>query len=175
MYNNARFVLTGAPGSGKTTLLDALEARGHTAVPEFARAVISEQRSSGIEKIFEHDRQLFLDLMVERAMRDHETYAEAIFDRGLPDLVAYAEIFELDPQPIRTLAERHRYAEPVLFLPSWPEIYTTDDDRTMSVEDATRFGDRGREVYVELGYTVVDVPRGTPVERASFVLQQCGL
>jgi predicted ATPase len=41
----------------------------------------------------------------------------------------------------------------------------------MTFEAADAFGDRVRSIYVELGYSVVEVPRDTVVARARFILR----
>jgi predicted ATPase len=164
-----RYVLTGPPGGGKTPLLAELVALGFTGVREAARAVLAEQRAIDGDGVYERNRQLFFDLMLERAVRDHTSNTMAFFDRGIVDLIAYARIFELDPSTARRAAETHRYAEPVFFLPSWKEIYTTDDERKMTFEQAAVFGDLIRSAYLELGYNIVDVPKDTPLARGAFV------
>jgi predicted ATPase len=168
-----RFVLTGGFGFGKTTILEMVAARGITVVPEFARAILAEQRATGGDGTFEQNRQKFFGLMVARAVDDHErTPGPALFDRGLVDLIAYAEIFELDSSHIRTLAETRRYARTVFFLPPWQEIYTTDDERKATFEQSQTFGVLVRGIYVELGYDVIDVPQDTPETRADLVVRQ---
>jgi len=169
-----RYVITGAPGSGKTPLLAELVARGHTGVPEAARAVLAEQRATNGEGVPERVPVRFNELMLERAIRDYNANDNAFFDRGIVDLVAYAEIFDLDPSDARRAAEEHRYDDPVFVLPSWPEIYTTDEERKMTYEMAKLFGDRIRDIYVELGYGLVDVPRDTIAIRTDLILRAIG-
>ncbi len=55
-------------------------------------------------------------------------------------------------------------------LPSWPEIYVTDSGRRMTFEQAAAFGDRVRTIYVDLGYSVVDVSRESVAARARFIV-----
>lgn len=167
------FVITGAPGSGKTPLLGALGEMGFQTVPEPARVVIAEQRANGVERVYHSDPRLFFELMLERAVDGFRRASDAdrpvFFDRGIPDLIGYAELFDHDPSAAEAAAGACRYAETVCVLPSWPEIYTTDEDRRMTFESAKTFGDRVREIYRRLAYDIVDVPRNTPDARASFV------
>jgi predicted ATPase len=86
-------------------------------------------------------------------------------------LIGYAELFGLDTSDAAKAAAAHRYHDPVFVLPSWPDIYVTDSERRMTFEAAEAFGDRVRSIYVELGYSVVEVPRDTVVARARFILQ----
>jgi predicted ATPase len=171
---NNLFVITGAPGSGKTPLVRELVAMGFTGIDEPAREVLAEQRAIGRDGVYDKDPRLFLDLMLSRAVADVERMSRAtgavFFDRGIPDLVGYAELFGLDSSDAANAAAARRYSECVFALPSWPEIYTTDGERTMTFEAADVFGKRVRTIYVELGYTVVDVPCDTIVARARFIL-----
>lgn len=166
-----RFVLTGPPGGGKTPLLAELATLGFKAVPEPARAILAEQRAVDGDGVPERNRQLFFDLMLERAVDNYNTHDSGFFDRAIPDLIGYALIFELDPSGARQAAEQHAYEEPIFFLPSWEEIYTNDDERNATFEQATAFGELIRDAYTELGYTIVDVPKDTPRARAAFVSQ----
>jgi predicted ATPase len=164
-----RTILTGPPGGGKTPLLGELIARGFTGVPEPAREVLAERRAE-----VKRDWQLFFDLMLENATGAYAAHDDAYFDRAIPDLIAYAQIFGIDPSPAERAAQQHRYNERVFFLPSWPEIYTTDEDRTMTFDDAHAFGELIRAAYIALNYEILEVPRGTPSERAGFVLADPG-
>jgi predicted ATPase len=168
-----RFVITGAMGGGKTSLIAHLVADGFGGVAEPARAVLAEQRAAGGDGTPERDPERFIELMLERCERDAVAHGSAtapvFFDRGVPDLIGYAELFELDTAPLEAAAQRHPYNPTVFVLPSWPEIYVTDDERRMTVEQAAAFGDRVRDIYTSLGYTLVEVPRATVVERAAFV------
>jgi predicted ATPase len=63
----------------------------------------------------------------------------------------------------------------VLFLEPWSEIYTTDEERTMSFDETLSFSETLRDVYVRSGYTPVDVPRGSVDDRAAFVREMVGV
>jgi predicted ATPase len=167
-------VITGPPGSGKTPIVGELVASGFTGVAEPAREVIAEQRALGGDGVWDRSPLLFLNLMLSRAVADFRRMSGSpgpvFFDRGIPDLIGYAELFGLDASAAAKAAAAHRYRDPVFVLPSWPEIYVTDDERRMTFEAAEAFGDRVRGIYVELGYSVVEVPRDTVVARARFIL-----
>src|SRR6476619_2735100 len=135
-------VITGPPGSGKTPIV----ASGFTGVAEPAREVIAEQRALGGDGVWDRNPQLFLTLMLSRAVADFLQMSGApgpvFFDRGIPDLIGYAELFGLDAAAAAKAAAAHRYHDPVFVLPSWPEIYVTDSERQMTFEAAEAFGDR---------------------------------
>src|SRR5262245_34443264 len=167
------FVITGPPGAGKTPLLRELMALGFPGIAEPAREVIAEQRSIGGQGVHDRNPQLFLDLMLSRAVADFErmsdTSGPVFFDRGIPDLIGYAELFGLDPASAAQAAAGHRYQDPVFALPSWREIYVTDSDRRMTFEAASAFGARVRTIYEDLGYDIIDVPCDTVRARARFI------
>jgi predicted ATPase len=172
-------VITGPPGSGKTPIVRELVASGFTGVAEPAREVIAEQRAIGGDGVYDKNPRLFLNLMLSRAVADFQRMCGApgpvFFDRGIPDLIGYAELFGLDASDAANAAAVHRYNDLVFVLPSWPEIYVTDSERRMTFEAAKAFGERVRTIYVELGYAVVDVPCDTVVARVRFILDTLGL
>jgi predicted ATPase len=172
-------VITGPPGSGKTPIVGELVASGFTGVAEPAREVIAEQRAIGGDGVYDKNPRLFLNLMLSRSVADFGRMSGArgpvFFDRGIPDLIGYAELFGLDASAAANAAAVHRYSDLVFVLPSWPEIYVADTERRMTFEAAEAFGKRVRSIYVELGYSVVDVPCNTVVARAQFILDTLGL
>ena len=97
------------------------------------------------------------------------------FDRGIPDLIGYAELFGLDASDVVNAAAVHRYNDLVFALPSWPDIYVTDSERRMTFEAAETFGERVRSIYGELGYSVVDVPCEAVIARVRFILNTLDL
>ena len=173
------FVITGPPGSGKTPIVRELVASGFTGVAEPAREVIAEQRAIGGDGIYDKNPRLFFNLMLSRVVGDFRRMSGArnpvFFDRGIPDLIGYADLFGLDASDAANAAAVHCYNDLVFVLPSWPEIYVTDTERRMTFGAAEAFGERVRSIYVDLGYSVVDVPRDTVVARARFILDTLGL
>jgi predicted ATPase len=148
---------------------------GFLGVNEPAREILAEQRAIGGNGVYDKDPRLFCDLMLERAIADYKRLAgdgdPAFFDRGIPDMVGYAEIFALDTSAALAASRRYRYDDVVFVLPAWPEIYVTDRDRQMTFESAQAFGERVREVYLNLGYTIVEVPRDSVETRTRFIAE----
>lgn len=160
-------------GAGKTTLVQGLARRGLTVVPEPARIVIAEQRATGGRGTSDQDPRLFIDLMLELACRtfdEQRGHEPVIFDRGLPDLIVHSEISGIDPAPAIEACRARRYADTVFLAAGWPEIYTTDEERTMTYEQAAAFGERVREVYEQFGYTIAELPRAPVEDREAFVM-----
>lgn len=169
--SNAFFILAGPPGAGKTTLLRALSDEIST-VPEFARRVLAEERASGGRATGEQDAALFVERMLETAISDYDKASGlTVFDRGIPDLLAFCAHYGFDDGFIREQVAKRRYARRVLFLPSWPEIYEKDDERLLDFEGADRFGRLIHAAYESSGYEMILVPKASVERRAQFVLE----
>ncbi len=132
------YILTGAPGSGKTTILEHLGAGART-VGEPAREILAELRSVGSGP----DPSLFVDLLLRRSIEKHEAAERweepTVFDRGMPDCVAYAAHLGVEQAPSIRACDRYRYHPEVLILDPWEDIYEVDDERKMSFADTLGF------------------------------------
>jgi predicted ATPase len=168
----ALYIVTGAPGSGKTAILDHIGA-GVRCVDEAAREVLAEQRSVDGVGTPDRDAALFLDLLLQRSIDKHiaaeQWEGSVVFDRGIPDCIAYADMLGVDPTPSLLSSQRHRYTNQVLLLEPWEEIYVVDDERTMSFADTVRFQTALTDAYRRAGYSLVKVPRDSVDQRAAFV------
>lgn len=166
------FILTGAPGSGKSAILGRL-GNEFRCVDEPAREVLAEQRATGGSGTWDRDPSLFVHLLLQRSIEKYAIARESdetvIFDRGIPDCIVYAVLAGADPTPSIEAVDGYRYEPRVLFLEPWRDIYRTDDERIMSFDDTVSFGRTLRDVYERSGYTLVDVPRDSIADRATFV------
>jgi predicted ATPase len=170
------FILTGAMGGGKSTILDLLQKQKTKCVSEPARQILYEQRLICANGVPERNSELFTELMLSRATRffmeninDNENI---IFDRGIPDLIAYAELFQLDTRIYYNASTQYRYNNSVFWFKGWKEIYQKDDERKMSYEQACEFGERTLEIYKNLGYDVIEVPKISCEMRTHFILEK---
>lgn len=165
------WILTGAPGSGKTTILDELR-ESLRCVDEPARRVLAEQRAIGGSGMPMRDPSRFVELLLDVAVADHERAlggGPTLFDRGIPDCIAYAIHLGVDPGPSIRASDRYRYHDEVLILEPWEEIYVTDDERTMTFADTVAFHAVLEDAFDRSGYGRVTVPRGSARVRAAFV------
>ena len=172
-----RFVITGAPGSGKTPILRELVRFGFIGVNEPAREILAEQRAIGGNGVHDKDPQLFCDLMLERAMPTTSGWGAQV---SQPSSIGASPTWSATPKSSHSTLPRPWLPRDatdttvVFVLPAWPEIYVTDGDRQMTFESAQAFGERVREVYLNLGYTIVDVPRDSVETRTRFIAEHVG-
>ena len=167
------WVLSGAMGGGKSAVLSRLKDLGGATVPEPAREILAEQRLIQAKGVPERNVDLFTMLMLSRSIHnyyEHLSGEEAvIFDRGIPDMIAYARLFRLDETSYENAAKEFRYNPMVFHFPAWEQIYTTDSERKMSFEAAKTFGDDVRSIYEKLSYRILEVPCFSAEERVQFI------
>jgi predicted ATPase len=173
------FVITGGPGAGKTTLLAELERRGFVCVPEVARQIIQEQVAARGDAVPWANTTRYTELMLARSVESYLKHradtVPAFVDRGIPDVLCYARIIHRSATAdIEAACANYRYNPTVFVAPPWEEIYSTDEERKQSFEEAAQVYERMVEVYRECGYETVELPRTTAGERADFVLDRVG-
>ncbi|CAM5430269.1 putative ATPase [Aquamicrobium terrae] len=174
------FVITGGPGSGKSTLIDMLRARDFSTAPEAGRGIIRAQRDVDGPALPWRDPALFAELMLSWEMRSHAAAREApgpvFFDRGVPDTVGYLRLVGLPVPPhVMRAAETVRYNRRVFLAPFWPQIFRQDAERRQTAQEAERTCAVMADVYAELGYEPVPLPRVPAEERLRFILSGAGL
>jgi len=173
------YVITGGPGAGKTTLIEALAADGWPVVGESGRAVIRAEQTRGGTALPWADRLAFAAAMLAQDVAAFEAARSrrtpVLFDRGIPDVLGYLLLEGLaPPAAVHDAVARHRYAETVFVCPPWPGIYATDAERKQTPEIAERTCDVMRQVYGDLGYRLVEVPRAAVDDRVRFVRAAIG-
>ncbi|WP_017974874.1 AAA family ATPase [Actinopolyspora halophila] len=167
-------VVTGGPGSGKTTLLERLGHQGLASTVEAGRGVIRDQMTIGGSALPWADQALFAELMLSWEMRSYrwaQQHTEVVlFDRAVPDVVGYLRLAGLSvPAHVSAAAEFFRYHRQVFIAPPWPEIFSQDSERRQDLAEAERTCDAMVEIYTELGYEVVNLPRAEVATRVEFV------
>jgi len=167
-------VITGGPGSGKTTLIEHLAGRGYAHVPEVGRGIIQAQTAIDGPALPWRDRALFAEMMLGWELRSHamahRLAGPVLFDRGVPDVVGYLRLEGLPvPDHVMRAAGQVRYARQVFIAPPWPAIYRQDAERRQDGGTARRTCEAMIQVYGELGYELIELPRSTVAERAAFI------
>lgn len=174
MIKNNYFILTGAMGGGKSSILNQLKEKKYLCIDEPARQILEEQRSINGEGIPEKNPQLFNQLMLSRSINQYKINSKyndvILFDRGIPDLIAYADLFNINKNIYINAAKDYLYNKNVFIFNGWKEIYTTDDERKMEFDLAKEFGNNVSKIYTELGYNVIDVPFVSVEERVKYII-----
>jgi predicted ATPase len=176
MNTDRLIILTGPFGSGKSTLLQHLRVLGFQGIDEPARPILAEQKRIDGNGLPDKDARLFVDLMLSRMISDYHRMeigsGPVFFDRGVPDMLGYAAAFGFDYPPGRNATCVYRYHRRVFFAPAWEQIYTTDEERTISYPVAKSFGDNLRDVYQQCRYELIDLPCVPVQDRAEFILSR---
>ena len=172
--NTKKIALIGGPGTGKTTLINALRSKGYNCMEEISRQITLEAQEKGIEQLFLEDPLLFSEQLLlgrqKQFLKADSLEREVVFfDRGLPDVVAYLDYLKSSyPESFKTICSQHSY-DKVFILKPWKTIYTQDNERYESFEQALIIHDFLVKSYTEYGYTIIDTPFGTIEERIEFI------
>lgn len=154
-------------------MLEELGRRGHNIVPEPGRRIVQHELADGGSALPWRDREAFARRAFDLSLQDlaacsgHQGWT--FFDRGLIDAATALEAYD-GGAALSALAKSHRFHRKVFLAPPWPEIFRVDHERRHDFEEATREYGRLRQVYTELEYGVVTLPKMSVAERADFIL-----
>jgi predicted ATPase len=167
------YVVTGAPSSGKTALVRELEKLGYWVIHEVARAYIETQMEQGrtLQEI-RADKRSFENwiLHAKIAMEEHLPKDQVIiFDRAVPDSIAYFEVAGLDAAEAIGKSPRNRYKK-VFLLDRLP--YEVDHARIEDSQIAVRLHQSLEQSYKMLGYQVTKIGVMPLQERLELVLKE---
>lgn len=170
------YIITDGPGSGKTTLIETLKKRGFECVDEVGRQIIQEQIKINGDAVHSKNQIKFRDLMLSRSINTFEQVIEnekpVFFDRGIPELIGYCHLIKSDvPDELNKATRLFRYNQNVFIMPPWQEIYSHDEERKQTWEEAVDTYHVIADSYLKAGYKLIEVPKLTLSERVNFVLE----
>jgi predicted ATPase len=175
MIEKQIYVITGGPGFGKTSLVEELRQSGYRCSGEFARDLIQSQQDSGGNILPWKNPRLFQQNILQRRIDFFESVSDDSFafaDRGIPDQLAFARYRGFGiPEVLSDCALKYRYAPQVFVTPPWAEIFTNDNIRTETFEEATRIHEFVVETYLNLNYQVVELPLLPVDQRMKYLFQ----
>jgi len=169
--NTNWIVITGAPSSGKTTVLDELAKKGYHTEPETARLFIESEMAKGrpLEDIKADALHLQIGILKTKIDRETRLNPEelVLFDRGIPDTIAYCELCHLSTKIVLQDCYHFKYKY-VFHFDRLPLI--KDGTRIDTEEDADFLDNHLEKAYQSLGYTVIRVPVMSIKDRVDFIL-----
>ncbi len=93
------------------------------------------------------------------------------FDRGIPDVLAYMDYFkQVYPTTFEAISRSYRY-DKIFILPPWKDIYTSDNERLETFQEAEELHLHLSATYKKFGYEPIMVPKASIAERTAFVLE----
>jgi len=171
MKDIKRILLIGGPGTGKTTLINHIESQGLLVHHEISRQVTLEAQEKGIEQLFLTNPMAFSNSLLAGRI-DQFCKAKTglnFYDRGIPDVPAY-HVFTGAPISQNYIAACNEYIyDTVFYLPSWKEIYKSDNERYETFEQAVEINNILINYYKKLNYNPIKIPTGTIHERFEFI------
>src|SRR5262249_46225013 len=109
---------------------------------------------------------------VEKYLRQPQTADWVFYDRGVIEALGMLqEVAPLPPRELATMLRTYAFHSSVFVLPPWEAIYAQDAERDQSFTEAVRVHARVTGWYRSCGYTLHEVPRLPPAERAQHVLR----
>lgn len=170
-----KYIITGGPGFGKTSIINQLENLGYHSVHEISRSIIREQIDKGGDILPWKNLETFSRIVFERRIKQFEEAPNrktCFFDRGIPDVVAYMVLDELElPSKYTSALEEYSYNTYVFLTPPWQEIFINDGERKENYEQAVKAHNQIEKTYRQLGYNTIEIPKVNVEERAAFILQ----
>lgn len=175
--HNPYHIITGAPSTGKSSVIEELARRGYTCHEEIAREVIRENLDNKVDVFPWNQMRAFSDQVFGRMVDLVASFQKekiCFLDRSIVDLIGYMK-FANAPVPSKYMQEAMQvgYSPKVFFMPMWNDIYSMDEERKESINEAQLIGDALFDAYQELGFELIEVPRVSISNRADFILENC--
>jgi predicted ATPase len=140
---NKLVVISGCSGAGKSTLISELKNSDYSVISEIGREVVKEQLEINGNMTPWQNPKAFCEIAIERSIIAYK------YDNLIHDL---------------------RFYPTVLMTPPWKEIFSKDDERKHSFEDAVKEYERLLVFYIQYGYRIIEISKVSAKERSEFVI-----
>ncbi len=173
MLEPKKIVVTGAPSTGKTSLIQRLFHTDLTCFEEGSRSIIAAALKNGVENPFLDHPLAFSEALFAHRLNDYFAPKQTsihLYDRGIHDVVAYLLHIGVEV-PCGMLEDCHTFKYDTVFvLPPWEAIYTKDDERLESFEEAQKLHVTLQNTYATFGMNCIEIPKGGLAEREAFII-----
>lgn len=166
-------VITGAPSSGKTKTIEFLERKGYYVVHEAARILIDDELKIGkkieeirVDEIAFNQKVLQMKIKIEESISENQLH---FFDRGIPDSIAYAELYGENTLLAKQSSIKKRY-KTIFQLNPLP--FEKDYARMENEEHFKKLDKLIYNAYSDLGYSINRVPVMSIEKRVEFILNK---
>lgn len=175
---NRLIVISGCSSGGKSSLLSELNHQGYSVIPEVGREIVKEQLALKSNITPWQNPTLFCEMLIERsiaafhraeAMRDAKGQVVFLDRSFLEGISGYQTLPVENPNKYNHIIEELRYDSTVFMAPPWKEIYSQDEERQHSFEDAVNEYERLMKFYPQSGYCIIELPKISVKGRAQFV------
>ena len=161
-------VLSGCSGGGKSTLLSELSYQGYVVREEVCREIIKEYGDldplARGEMIITRSIATYHQAEKMKAVKDDIIF----FDRSFLEVVSYFQ--SIDIHKYDYLINELRFYHSIFLTPPWNEIFSQDDERKHSFQDAVKEYDQIIKFYPKHGYNIIELPKVSVKERAEYIL-----
>ncbi len=167
------YVVTSGPCAGKSPMFGYLNFLGYQTCSSLSRTYIDVEISKGrtIEEIRSDEAAFQKKVFEMRVDLENRTPIDRfmIFERGMPDCIAYLKHCGQNTNPVVDACKERIY-KGVFLLEQLP--YKKDYARVESEEDAIALHKLIKKAYLNLGYNVTTVPVKPVDERAMIILNK---
>ena len=175
MKHIKKIILTGAPGTGKSSIINYLKNIDFKCFDEvWDKKFKNPSKNNDSDQIIDFSKYLFKIRRNQFEINSIEqNYKENIifYDRSLIDIISYLKTYNKTIQEEwMNYIKLNNYYKKVFYCPLWEEIYVKNSMRHEDYEETINIDKQNREIYKELNYKIIEIPKKSINERVKFIL-----